>query len=381
MDEEFLLKPFGDARAGKYVGGLFTPAKGLIYRNGSAFGFGGIRTLIDAEVTLLDISFYQDTADFVKMISASVEGVIIRAGQNLWADSRAEIFMSNAESAKMPIGSYWYYDSRADPKEQAKKWKSVLGNHKTPLYCWADYEETYDGDYHGWRYFYDFLEACRTEMPDRKFGIYTGYYYWIDHSPNPITQSANLNYFAQYPLWLAWYTTDMSIVKIPKPWTKLLFWQYTSSGNGTTYGVGSREVDKNKFNGNIEEFYKQFGIENGGTQPMPEITYEGTVKSTITLGAIVRDAPAGNAIGTKLAAGTAIQGTGSLVAATLNGVNYNWMNIISPVNGWVADSLLDYHLADQPVPTQEITVDVVARDVYVQGDIYAARGIKLTKEA
>ncbi len=344
MNEEFLLKPFGDTRAGKYVGGLLTPLKGLFYNNGSPFRFGGIKSLLEAEVTLLDISFYQSTADFIKMISASVEGVVIRAGQNLWTDPKAEEFMSNAELANMSIGSYWYYDSRADPKQQAKKWKEVLGNHKTPLYCWADYEETYDGTYHGWRAFYDFLEACKTEMPDRKFGIYTGYYYWVDHSPNPITQAANLNYFAQYPLWLAWYTTDLSLVKIPKPWTKLIFWQYTSSGNGITYGVGSKEVDKNKFNGSLEEFNNMFGLENGGTPTMPEITYEGMAKVN---NIIVRNAPAGADTGARLVAGQAIQGTGALITATLNGITYNWMNIINP-SGWVADALLDYNSVDQP---------------------------------
>lgn len=54
---------------------------------------------------------------------------------------------------------------------------------------------------------------------------------------------------AQYPVWLAQYTTDPAPV-VPKPWTKWTFWQYTRQGS--TPGVLS-QVDLNRFNGTLDE--------------------------------------------------------------------------------------------------------------------------------
>lgn len=223
------------------------------------------RGLLLAEVKLVDISFYQRYADFNKMKSNGVNGAIIRAGQNLWADTCAEKFMSDAEKIEFPVGSYWFYDSRVEPKRQAETWKKVLGNHETQLMCWADYEETYGGRYTGWKGFYDFLEACKALMPNRKFGIYTGYYYWLSHSP---TTTEQLSYFAKYPLWLAWYTNDVTKVKIPRPWTKLVMWQKSASGNGYDCGVGSKEIDMDSFLGTMDDFNDFFGLsEQTPTEP------------------------------------------------------------------------------------------------------------------
>ncbi len=242
-----------DAKAGDYKPSVFGRIRDFLQRSEKVKIRRGVAT---AEILMLDISFYQSIADFDTMLKNGVQGVIIRAGQNKWIDTKSETFMSAAEDAGMPAGSYWFYDSRVAPKIQAETWKQVLGKHKTPLYCWADYEENYGGSFSGWKNFYNFLEACKSLMPDRKFGIYTGYYYWLEHSP--IT-AASLNYFGQYPLWLAWYTADLSYVKIPKPWTKITIWQKMSSGDGAKYGVGSREVDIDSFLGTHEDFECIFG--------------------------------------------------------------------------------------------------------------------------
>ncbi len=251
---EVKTKLLRDAKAGSYSPSIYGRVRGLLQSSESV----GIKGLLSTDIIMLDISFYQSTADFHKMISNNIKGVILRAGQNSWIDIKFHDFAVAAGKAGMPVGSYWFYDSRVDPKIQAKKWKEALGAFKTPLYCWADYEENYGGKYGGWKHFYNFLEACKSEMPDRKFGIYTGYYYWLEHSP---LTTASLNYFKDYPLWLAWYTDDVSIVKIPRPWNKMTIWQKTSSGDGAKYGVGSKEVDMNLFMGNAEEFEKFAGLD------------------------------------------------------------------------------------------------------------------------
>jgi lysozyme len=59
----------------------------------------------------------------------------------------------------------------------------------------------------------------------------------------------NASALAQYPVWLAHYTTD-GAPAVPKPWATWTFWQHTRQG--TLPGVMSR-VDLNCFNGSLEE--------------------------------------------------------------------------------------------------------------------------------
>src|SRR5690606_39719293 len=79
-----------------------------------------------------DVSFWQDDPttppgiNFTKMKTLT-HGVIIRAGQNLWEDNEFKISWANAKKAGLARGSYWFYDSRANPKRQAEKWVEVMG--------------------------------------------------------------------------------------------------------------------------------------------------------------------------------------------------------------------------------------------------------------
>ena len=218
--------------------------------------------VIQQTVRFNDISFYQREADFIVMQSAGSSGVVLRAGQRNYPDGCYNKCTRQAKADGMPTGSYWLYDSRARPRDQAKKWHDVIGNDPHPLKDWADYEENYFGKWRGWRNLYDFLEYSREEMPGREFGIYSGYYYWLANSPNPIFQKAQLNYFEQYPLWLAWYTKNPANVKIPRPWTTLWGWQYGFE-DGIKYGVKSKEIDGDVYNGTQAQWDEMIGGKNG----------------------------------------------------------------------------------------------------------------------
>lgn len=229
---------------------------------------------ITQEVIVPDESFWQDKnttpqgINHYQMGLAGAKGVIIRGGQNLWQD---EDFVTNWQAAKvagLPRGSYWYLDPRADPKQQADKWAGMLVKDMPELDIWMDYEapDSWGGAYAGWNGLYNFAERLKSNLPGQKISIYTGYYYWLAHSP-PIG-SASMNYFGQYPVNIAWYTTNANLVKIPPPWTKLRWWQFTSSGNGILYGVESAEIDLNYFNGTLEEYVSFFALDGGN--PMPE---------------------------------------------------------------------------------------------------------------
>jgi hypothetical protein len=110
-----------------------------------------------------------------------------------------------------------------------------------------------------------------------RVGIYTGYYWWLEH-----TTAADRADYAQYPLWLAWYTSKPSIVQIPAPWTQCLIWQDGTPSIGLSVGVESLEIDHNKFNGGAAEFAAEFGAQvtpptTGGT--MAEYSVERNYES------------------------------------------------------------------------------------------------------
>lgn len=213
-----------------------------------------------------DISFYQDEpstpqgVDFVKMRQAA-DFVIIRAGQNLWVDSDFKTNWKEAKKAGLPRGSYWFYDSRADPKRQAELWVEQFEGDLGELPLFADFEESYNGPYKGWRKWYDFLERLKQLVGDKKeIFIYTAYYYWRDNAPNATTEPTSLEYFHQYPLWIANY--GVSKPTIPKPWgeNEWTFWQFTETGDGKLYGVESKGIDLNYFNGDRAAFLARFKL-------------------------------------------------------------------------------------------------------------------------
>lgn len=216
-----------------------------------------------------DISFYQEDPstvqkiDFAKMRQAA-DYVIVRAGQNLWIDPA---FHSNWEGAKahgLYRGSYWFYDSRAEPAEQVRKWSEALGSDLGELPLFADLEESYGGPWSGWQHWREFLELLHMMFPTKEIAIYTAYYYFKDNGPNPITQPNELEWFGRFPLWIANYGTATPLT--PAPWSeklgteKWLFWQYTDEGSGEQYGVESSSIDLNRFHGDQGEFLSRFNL-------------------------------------------------------------------------------------------------------------------------
>ena len=208
-----------------------------------------------------DVSFYQDKPDtpkgidFAMMKAAGARFAIIRAGQNLWEDRAFDESWRNSKGV-LPRGSYWFYDSRVDPKFQAKKWLQCFEdiNDLGELPMWCDFEDAYGGPFGGWRNWYNFMEELKTLRPGVRLGIYTGYYYWRENtvaSPKGIS-AASLNYFKQYPLWVAAYNSVGP--SVPEPWDEWTLWQYTDNGDGTEYGVESLNIDLNWFYGDEAAF-------------------------------------------------------------------------------------------------------------------------------
>jgi len=97
-----------------------------------------------------DVSFYQDDPGTLQEINFermnnSADFVIIRVGQNLWVDPDFKNNWRRAKEAGLPRGSYWFYDSRADPRQQAELWINLLSGDLGELPLFLDLEESYRG--------------------------------------------------------------------------------------------------------------------------------------------------------------------------------------------------------------------------------------------
>ena len=325
-----------------------------------------------------DVSFYQDAPDtpqginFVRMNQAS-DFVIIRAGQNIWPDTDFKDNWRHAKDAKLPRGSYWFYDSRSDPKRQAELWVSLLDGDLGELPLFADIEETYNGPFKGWPNWKTFLERLKSLVGNKEIAIYTASYYWQSNAPNASTQPAELEYFHRYPLWIANYGVSQPLV--PKPWSadEWLFWQFTSSGDGFYYGVESLEIDLNYFNGDAQAFANRFHV------PLPEDPvppddptgnrYRVTVRSLY-----VREGP-----------GTTYPSVGSLsrndiveaLASNPEGTWYRIRRVSDGLTGWSASMYLEKITPPPPPPDDGEHYRVTANTLYVRtgpGTSYPSNG-------
>jgi len=299
-----------------------------------------------------DVSFYQDDAETPQGIAfdrmrRAAEFVIIRAGQNLWPDPDFKYNWRSAKLAGLPRGSYWFYDSRANPKRQAEKWFEQFEGDLGELPLFADFEESYGGPYSGWPRWYDFLERLKQLIGDKQIGIYTAYYYWTRYAPNALRQPQPLEYFHQYPLWIANYGAIQP--KVPRPWSldEWLFWQYTETGDGRLYGVESRGIDLNYFRGDVEAFRLRFGLP--APEPTPGPT-PGTGRMFLATTRLkVRESPATDA----LQVGTLE--TGDTVEELSASTDRSWLKIIrrlDALTGWSSSAYLTQISGPElPAPT------------------------------
>lgn len=215
-----------------------------------------------------DISKWQDIdatpqgIDFAKMRNYGASFVIVKTGQGAAADQDFVRNWQDAKAAGIPRGSYWFYDPRYSPQSQAAKWWSLIKNDLPEGRLWLDLEHpaSWGGSFGTWQSWKIMLDEIKR-LSGLRIGIYTGYYYWKDK-----TVGADLNYFKQYALWLAWYTPSYFNVSVPAPWTAVTLWQNGTPAIGYAAGVESLEIDYNKFNGTQEQFTTEFG---GLAQPPP----------------------------------------------------------------------------------------------------------------
>lgn len=225
-----------------------------------------------SKVLIIDISKWQDdpntleTVDFVQLKSQGTAGVIVKCGEANAIDRAFISYVQEMKKYNIPFGVYWYYNNKYPPKKQAKLFVDTLikNNVNPKLGMWLDLEDRNPGKYTGWKYWYDFLLQITNELPERIVGIYTGHYYFTEYTTLAGIPPQSLAWFAKFPLWIASYGSSP---KYTKPWgDDWLLWQFTDLLDGIKFGVDSKELDGNYFNGDIKKFCNYFKIDDVSPQ-------------------------------------------------------------------------------------------------------------------
>lgn len=212
----------------------------------------------------IDVSFYQQTNDWAK-VSNLAKFAFIRAGQNAMVDSKFALNWASSKG-KLPRGAYWFYDWRSTgntPEAQGKLFANIVYEPgEIPMVM--DFEKPYKD----WtpepfpardtalaiiRRFKDAVGAERMILYMNQSTLKG-----LQPFPSWLTD--------EFDLWIAAYfyqpgTTNLmtSTAQIPATWApntygwKYKFWQFTSKLDGTSYGVGSLDLDGDLFNGTAQE--------------------------------------------------------------------------------------------------------------------------------
>jgi hypothetical protein len=293
----------------------------------------------------------------------------MKAGQLNFQDEDFADYWRDCKAAGIPRSSYWFCDAGMDGVSQARKYWSVVGSDPGEGMLFADYEFRSWTD---WHKLYDFIMELKrlSGFPSERIGIYTGYYYFTDHSPkDPIARQ----WFKQFPLWLASYSLKPDYVKVPAPWDTALIWQDGTPVIGIEVGAESKEIDHNKFNGDETRCMHYMGRVGDTVQPPPEgdkvILYYADLKSGYTSN--VRQGPGlSSPVITPSMVGPL---TIAMVSEKTTKDGYDWYQISSPREGWIAltSSYTNFRPAapvadDYPI---KVTVEMKSGKIYVASNI------------
>jgi len=211
----------------------------------------------------MDVSHWEPDIDWELARNDGIGYAFIKTSQGIVADLLFQIFWSEAKGI-VPRGAFHLYDGRYNsPQAQVDVFLSQLGDDLGELPLVLDVEDGYAdvGPYGGWANWKLFLEELKTRV-DHEIMIYTAPYFWRDNVP-----AGELEYFKQYPLWIANY--GVSAPRVPASWGNFdqssgwLFWQYSDAEyiNGITDHGQATMVDVNYFNGSKADFYIRFGLD------------------------------------------------------------------------------------------------------------------------
>jgi lysozyme len=204
----------------------------------------------------IDVSHHQELIDWQKVRKSGVRFAFIKASEGEgFIDPMYEQNLRGAVDASILPGSYHFFLPRYDPLAQARHYVRVLQENAVDAPCLPpciDLETPGLGKSGLNQSVRIFLEEI-FHLTGRRSLLYVSPGFWNSYLPVPVFSGYKLvrsevDWAAEYPLWLAHYTTGWPYQVYP--WAGWRFWQYSSSGK--IAGVATR-VDLNFFNGTADE--------------------------------------------------------------------------------------------------------------------------------
>lgn len=204
----------------------------------------------------IDVSRYQELIDWQKVKKSGVRFAIIKASEGEgYIDPMFEENLRGAVEAGILPGSYHFFLPRYDPLAQARHYVRVLQEYAVDaptLPPCIDLETPGLGKSGLNQSVRIFLEEI-FRLTGRKGILYVSPGFWNSYLPVPVVSGYKLlrsevDWAADYPLWLAHYTTGWPYQI--HPWAGWRFWQYSSAGK--IAGI-STKVDLNLFHGTADE--------------------------------------------------------------------------------------------------------------------------------
>jgi lysozyme len=249
-----------------------------------------------------DISGWQSATrhiDFGKMYGNGARFCFIKSSQII-VDKDFVYNWQASRAAGLLRGAYHFLDWRKSELDQADLFINLLRDDPGELPPVCDFEITANqppkeimrGK------LWNFLTRVQRALGVFPI-IYTGYYHWNEYG----SKDAG---WTQFPFWLAWYASEAYIRwctfggdGTPKPWKHWTFWQYSCKGDGLAYGVESKQIDLNYFNGTeaqLREWAENYGgIVTPPKPPEPPVDHANEIQYRVRCGVLnVRSGPGTN---------------------------------------------------------------------------------------
>jgi len=195
----------------------------------------------------IDVSKWNGNWDARKAKAAGAEFVFMKASQANFVDQRFVESWKKAREAGLVRGAYHYLDYTRPARDQANFYADLLHSDPGDLPPVVDYEQLRPDNNTtlARNYLKEFLEQMGTHGYNPI--IYTSPGFWK-------TYGDTTNYWYQYPLWIANYTSAAAPI-VPVPWLNWQFWQFSKKGPGALFGSEALDIDVNRFNGTLDELF------------------------------------------------------------------------------------------------------------------------------
>ncbi len=219
----------------------------------------------------IDVSFWQDDnatpqqINWSKAKAAGAQFVFIKASQGQFTDQDFTYNWSGAKAVGMLRGAYHFFDYRVSASKQAQYLIKLLTDDPGELPPVMDLEVVSTWPLPAVSTLTTMIKTFLTEVETavkRKPIFYS--------NPNMIVNLLKPfpSWLSDYPLWIAHYGVPEPTVK---NWTTWKFWQWTDKGDGPGFGMESKGLDMNWYNGSLEDLRAWAGVSVG---PTPEPTLE-----------------------------------------------------------------------------------------------------------